>query len=123
MEITKKQVLENLNQVKTYVSEIETKKEEKTVGIEIKNRFTGSIIFQSTKTVFKEAVEEAVNSGVDLRESDLRGVDLCGADLNGADLRGCDLHKAKFYGKGGTVKIKKENLEGFLGALGFILED
>jgi uncharacterized protein YjbI with pentapeptide repeats len=164
--ITKQQVLDNLDQVKNYVSEIENKKEEKVLGIAIKNRFTGEIIFQSTKTTYKEAIIEKGDANLsganlsganlcdadlsganlrganlcdaDLRGANLRGANLCDADLRGADLRGanlrdadlCDadlcgaeLASAKFSGRGGRKVIKKKNLEGFLGALGFILEN
>ena len=120
--------------------------EEKKIGIAIKNRWTGSIIFQSTKTTYKEAIIEKGNAnlcnanlcGADLRganlcganlcEADLRGAnlceaDLCGANLRGADLCGAELNSAKFYGRGGTKVIKKANLAGFLRALGFVLEE
>ena len=194
MELTKKQVLENLDQVKTFVSEIDKEvKEKKIINIKIKNRFTGTIIFESEKTTYKEAVMEAINSDADLRNTDLRdadlrdanlrntdlrGADLCGADLRdadlcganlrntdlcgadlcganlfganlfgtdlrgadfcgadlrdadfcGADLRdadfcGADLMNTKFYGKGGTKKLKKSQVETFLKALGFVVED
>ncbi len=181
MSITKEQVLENLEDVKKYIAEAENKKEEKVVGIAIKNRFTGEIIFQSTKTTYKEAIQEKGGAdlrsadlhgadlrsadlrsadlygadlsganlrsanlrsanlhGADLRSADLRSADLHGADLYGADLRGADLrgadlrsadlygaelNSAKFYGRGGRIVIKKTNLEGFLGALGFVLEE
>ena len=115
MKITKEQVLENLEQVKGYIQDAENKKEEKTVGIAIRSRWTGEIIFQSTKTTWKEAVEEG--------KANLRGADLRGADLFGANLRDAELDSAKFYGRGGTKVIKKENLVGFLGALGFMLEE
>ena len=118
MSITKEQVLKDLDKVKEYVQEIENKKEEKKVGIEIKNRFTGSIVFSSTKTTFKEAVEEAKNSGANLCDADLRNADLSDADLSNAELQ-----NARFYGRGGSEVIKKANLEGFLGALGFKLEE
>jgi uncharacterized protein YjbI with pentapeptide repeats len=153
MKLTKEQVLENIEDVKRYIQEAETKKEEKVIGLAIKNRWTGDIIFQSTKTTYKEAVEEANLSGADLSGADLGGADLGGADLGGADLRGADLGEAnlreanlsganlsgadlrganlrgaelncaKFYGRGGSVKIMKKDLNGFLGALGFVLED
>ena len=84
--------------------------EEKKVGIAIKNRFTGEVIFQSTKTTWKEAVEEG-------------GTDICYADLYGADLRGAEMQNAKFYEKGGTTKIKKSQLDDFLKALGVVMED
>ena len=137
MSIKKEDVLNNLEEVKKYILEAENKKEEKVIGIAIKNRFTGSIIFQSTKTTYKEAVEEAnlreANlSGANLSEANLSEADLSGANLreanlreanlSGANLREAELHNAKFYGRGGHIKIKKENLAGFLGALGFDLE-
>ncbi len=56
MSIKKEDVLNNLEEVKKYILEAEQKKEEKVVGIAIKNRFTGQIIFQSTKTTCKDAV-------------------------------------------------------------------
>ena len=157
------------------------KKEEKVVGIAIKNRWTGEIIFQSTKTTYQEAIVEkgdadlcnanlrgadlsdadlrganlsgadlsdANLSGADLRcanlsgadlcnadlfgadlcNANLRGADLCNADLRGAnlsdaDLRGAELNCAKFYGKGGTQKLKKSQLTGLLNALGFQVEE
>ena len=59
-----------------------------------------------------------------LREANLCGANLCGANLSGAylggaDLGGAELGLAKFYGKGGTVKLKKDQVEDFLNALGF----
>ena len=123
--ITKEQVLENLDEVKKYIQEVENKKEEKTIGIAIKSRWTGEIIFQSTKTTWKEAVEEGK---ADLYEADLGGADLGGANLSGADLRGADLcvadlMNAKFSGKSGTTKIKKSGLDDFLKALGIVVEN
>ena len=91
--ITKKQVLENLEECKKYIQEAENIKEEKVLGIAIKNRFTGDIIFQSTKTTYKEAVEEAIKS-----EANLSGADLSGADLSKADLSEANLSKAKLDG-------------------------
>jgi uncharacterized protein YjbI with pentapeptide repeats len=110
--INKQIIIDNLEAVKKYVSEIEedkNKKETKKINIQIKNRFTGLIIFESEKTTWKEAVEEAKNSeadlcgadlseadlsGADLSEADLSGADLCEADLCGADLSGADLSGA-----------------------------
>ena len=89
-------------------------KEEKVLGIAIKNRFTGDIIFQSTKTTYKEAVEEAIKSKANLSEANLSKAnlskaylskayliganlseaDLSKANLSGADLSGADLSKA-----------------------------
>jgi len=138
MKLTKEQVLENIEDVKKYILEAETKKEEKVIGVAIKNRWTGSIIFQSTKTTYKDAVLEKLQSdadlsgadlsGADLSGADLRGANLRGADLSGADLRGADLsyaelNNAKFYGKGGTKELKRSQLPDFLGALGFKIVD
>ena len=44
------------------------------------------------------------------------------ADLSDADLRDADLMNAKFYGKGGTKPLKKEQVPVFLKALGFVIE-
>jgi uncharacterized protein YjbI with pentapeptide repeats len=91
MTITKKEVLDNLETVKSFINEIESKKEEKVVGIAIKNRWTGEIIFQSSKTTFKEAVAERLLSGSNLSGSNLSGRNLRGSDLSGSDLSGSDL--------------------------------
>ena len=121
MTITKEQVLANIEEVKKYIAEAETKKKKTVIGIAIKNRITGSIIFQSTKTTYKEAIKE--KGDANLIDADLRGADLRGANLRGANLRGAELCNAKFYGRGGQIKLTKEQLPGFLGALGFVLED
>ena len=132
----KQDVLNNLDQVKQWVDEVENKKEEKVLGIAIKNRRTGEIIFQSTKTTYKEAIEEkgdnnlyeanlsgANLSGANLREANLREADLSGANLYEANLRGAELQNAKFYGRGGTQRLKRSQLTDFLNALGFQIED
>ena len=93
-------------------------KEIKKVKIQIKNRWTGSIIFESEKSTTKEAVLEAKASG-----ANLIGANLIGANLRGANLSGAELNCAKFYGKGGTVKLKKDQVETFLRALGFLIEN
>jgi uncharacterized protein YjbI with pentapeptide repeats len=149
MNITKTEALAKIEELKNYVAEIESTKEEKVTGIQIMSRY-GGVKFQSTKTTFKEAVIEGKANlcdanlcdadlcdadlrganlcGADLCDADLRGANLCGADLRGADLCGADLcgaelASATFYGRGGTKVIMKKDLEGFLGALGFILEE
>ena len=65
--------------------------------------------------------------GADLKGADLKGVDLKGADLKGADLRyadlrGADFYETKFYGKGGKTKIKADQLDDFLIALGVVVD-
>ena len=84
--------------------------EEKKIKIEIKNRFTGKILFEYEKVnnTIKETVVEAVKSGADLGGAylgnaylggaNLRGADLRGADLRGAYLRGADLRGAYLRG-------------------------
>lgn len=43
--ISKKEVLDNLDTVKKYIEEAENKKEEKTVGIQIKNHWEVPVTF------------------------------------------------------------------------------
>jgi len=94
--ITKKDVLENIDQVKKYIEEADNKKEEKTIGIAIKTRWTGDIIFQSTKTTYNEAIIE--KGDADLRGADLSDANLSGANLRGANLRDADLSGANLSG-------------------------
>ena len=61
--------------------------------------------------------------GADLGGANLRGADLRDADLRDADLGGADFCYAKFYGRGGTTKIKKSQIGDFLKALGVVVED
>ena len=110
MNITKQEALNKIEELKKFVGEIDAKKEEKVICIAIKNRWTGDIIFQSTKTTYKEAIVE--KGDADLRDANLRGANLCGAEL-------CN---AKFYGRGGTKKLKQSQLTDFLNALGFQVE-
>ena len=95
--ISKKEVLENLDEVKKYIEEAENKKEEKVVGIQIKNRWTGDIIFQSSKTTWKDAVEEA-KTHADLTDANLTHADLTHANLTHADLTDADLTSANLTG-------------------------
>ena len=69
----------------------------KQIKIEIRNRWTGSVVFEYTKegNTITETVLEAIR-----RDAYLCGADLCGADLHGSDLRdaylrGADLRGAK----------------------------
>ena len=70
------------------------------IKIEIKNRWTGKILFEYEKenNTIKDTVVEAVSRGADLRDADLRGADLRDADLRGADLRGAYLRGAYLRG-------------------------
>ena len=68
----------------------------KQIKIEIKNRWTGNILFEylSENNTIKKTVSEAIKSEADLREADLRGADLREADLRGAYLREANLCEA-----------------------------
>jgi hypothetical protein len=66
------------------------------IKIEIKNRWTGKILFEYSKenNTLLETLLEAIKRGADLSDANLRGADLSDADLRGADLRGADLSDA-----------------------------
>ena len=69
----------------------------KQIKIEIRNRWTGSVVFEYTKegNTITETVLEAIRCDANLCDADLCGADLYGADLYGADLRGANLRDAK----------------------------
>ncbi len=148
IELTQEEVAEIIKQNQTPV-------EVKKLGISIKS-VLGNIIFQSTKSTYKEAIIEkgdanlsdanlsdadlsdadlscanlscanlssANLSGADLRGANLRDANLSDANLRDADLSCAELQNAKFFGRGGTKPLKREQLPAFLGALGFIIED
>ncbi len=66
--------------------------------IEIKARFTGSVLFSIETDSMRLAVEAAVKSRANLSGADLCGADLSGANLSGADLYGANLSGADLYG-------------------------
>ena len=72
----------------------------KQIKIEIRNRWTGSVVFEYTKegNTITETVLEAIRRGADLCDANLRGADLCGADLCGANLRDANLRGANLRG-------------------------
>ena len=82
----------------------------KQIKIEIRNRWTGSVVFEYTKegNTITETVLDAIRRGADLhsadlcdanlRGSNLRCANLYGADLRGANLRGANLCGADLYG-------------------------
>ena len=90
------------------------------IKIEIKNRYTGSIIFEYTKenNTIKKTVEKAIEEKVNLSYSDLsysnlRGSDLSYSDLSssnlrGSDLRGSDLSSSNLIGS----DLRGSNLRG-----------
>ena len=68
----------------------------KQIKIEIRNRWTGAVVFEYTKegNTITETVLEAIRRGADLRGANLRNADLCGANLSDADLRSANLSDA-----------------------------
>ena len=72
-------------------------KTKKVKGIKIVSRYNPEkVIFQSSKTTMKEAVEEAIKdnvclSGSDFKDCDLRGSDLRDCDFRNSDFSFCDL--------------------------------
>ena len=77
----------------------------KEIKISIKNRWTGSILFEysSVDNTLAKTVTEALKGDANLRDANLRGAYLrgaylCGADLCGADLRNADLRDADLRG-------------------------
>ncbi len=68
--------------------------------IEIKNRFTGSVIFSHEQEYnsIKITLKAAISCDANLCDADLRGADLCGANLCDADLRGANLCDADLRG-------------------------
>ena len=72
----------------------------KQIKIEIKNRWTGNILFEylSENNTIKKTVSEAIKSEANLRRANLCGADLSGADLCGADLYGANLRRANLRG-------------------------
>ena len=117
--ITKNEVLDNLEEVKKYVSEIETKKE----GIAILNRYNDEVIFQSTKTTMKEAVEEAVEKYANLKSANLKSANLESANLKSANLESANLKDANLKSAKTTyctinfASSEKEQAEQFIKGL------
>ena len=90
---------------------------------EIKNRFTGSVIFaletESIKLCVEAAWKERANlsgadlSGANLSGADLSGANLSGANLSGANLSGADLYGANLYGADlSRANLSRVNLSG-----------
>ena len=67
----------------------------KQIKIEIRNRWTGSVVFEYTKegNTITETVLDAIRRGADLSDANL-----CGADLHGSNLRCANLYGADLYG-------------------------
>ena len=82
----------------------------KEIKISIKNRWTGSILFEysSVDNTLAKTVTEALKGDANLRGANLRGANLCGADLCGANLRGAYLCDADLRG----ANLRDANLRG-----------
>ena len=85
------------------------------VKFEIKNRWTGSVLFEYEKenNTIKETVEKAVEEGANLGGADLEGANLGGAYLGGAYLEGANLEGAYLEGAYlGGADLRGANLAG-----------
>jgi len=83
----------------------------KAIKIEITSRwFVDKVLFsyESDDNSMKKTLEEAQNSGANLRGADLYGADLRGTNLRGANLRGADLYGADLRG----TNLRSANLRG-----------
>ena len=82
----------------------------KEIKISIKNRWTGSILFEysSVDNTLAKTVLEALKGGANLRGANLRGANLRGANLRGANLYGADLYGANLRG----ADLREANLYG-----------
>mgnify|MGYP000876485248 CR=1 FL=1 len=68
--------------------------------VEIKGRYTGTVIYTHSGTDLSRAdLRDANLSRADLCDADLCGADLRGANLCGANLCGADLRGANLYGQ------------------------
>jgi uncharacterized protein YjbI with pentapeptide repeats len=65
---------------------------------EIKQRYTGAVLFALECGSMKLCVEAAVKAGSNLSYSDLRGSDLSGSNLSGSDLSYSDLRGSNLSG-------------------------
>ena len=87
----------------------------KEIKISIKNRWTGSILFEysSIDNTLAKTVAEGLKSGANLRGANLYGANLGGADLRGADLYGANLYGANLYGANlGGADLREADLGG-----------
>jgi len=80
------------------------------IKFEIKNRWTGSVLFEYEKedNTLKETVEKAIKEGAYLEGANLEGANLEGAYLEGANLEGANLEGANLRG----AYLEGANLEG-----------
>jgi len=66
--------------------------------IEIKDRHSSRVLFETEAETLKDALEEAIALQVDLSCADLRNADLGGAFLDGAQLSNADFSGASLFG-------------------------
>ena len=80
------------------------------VKIEIKNRWTGSVLFEYEKenNTLKETLEKAIEEGANLEGANLKGANLKGTNLKGANLKGTNLEGTNLEG----TNLEGANLEG-----------
>ena len=71
--------------------------------MDIKNRFTGNIIFSTAA----DTLSGADLSGASLRDADLRGANLINANLSDANLRGANLSDANLWSCIGNMRELK----------------
>ena len=76
----------------------------KQIKIEIRNRWTGSVVFEYTKegNTITETVLDAIRRDANLCDANLRDANLCGADLCGANL--CDANLCGAYLRGADLR-------------------
>src|SRR3990167_6615765 len=87
------------------------KKSEK--KLEIKNRFTGAVIYTSSKTTYKDALEKAITRSSDLRGSDISGSNLRSSNLSGSNLSGSNLSGSDLSGSNlSSSDLRSSNLSG-----------
>ena len=69
------------------------------IKIEIKNRFTGKVIFEleTENNTIKNTVETAVKQGVSLSGANMSGADMSGANMSGANMSGANMYRADMY--------------------------
>ena len=87
--------------------------------VEIKNRWTGALLYSGEHVDVKEAVEAAVKAGANLRGANLRDANLRGAYLGGANLRDANLGGADL----GGAYLRGADLGGALGVPGSLPPD
>ena len=86
--------------------------------MEIKNRYTGEVIFSGDYETTRQCVEAALSSGADLSEADLSEADLSRANLSGADLIGANLSRANLrWADLSRAYLSRANLQGVAGAI------